>query len=169
MLAAGHLLQSFLNLIPPPSISSDYEPDHPAPSQCARTDYCALTYLLAYRHKHASTPACLCTEPCLTDLWVANIHSVNKSAANKPFYELKNESDTTLVFDSLFESGNLYQAHQVDARVRMYCQRASLYARARVNERVLLIRVARSDTRGLPDTQKQDQQLNACTLNSKQL
>ena len=27
--------------------------------------------------------------------------------------DLKNESDTTLVFESLFESGNLYQAHQV--------------------------------------------------------
>ena len=111
----------------------------------------------------------MCTEPCLTDLWVANIHSVNKSAASKPFYELKNESDTTLVFDSLFESGNLYQAHQVDARVRMYCQCASLYARARVKERLLLIRVARFDTHGLSDTQKQYQRLNACALNSKQL
>ena len=38
--------------------------------------------------------------------------SVNKALVNKPFYELKSENDSTLVFDSLFESGNLYQAHQ---------------------------------------------------------
>lgn len=30
---------------------------------------------------------------------------MNKALATKPFYEVKSESDTTLVFDSLFESG----------------------------------------------------------------
>ena len=39
-----------------------------------------------------------------------------RACCDEPFYKLCSESDETLVFDSLFESGNLYQAYHVGDR-----------------------------------------------------
>ena len=39
-----------------------------------------------------------------------------RACCDEPFYKLCSESDETLVFDSLFESGNLYQAYHVGER-----------------------------------------------------
>ena len=46
--------------------------------------------------------------------------AVNKALGSKPFYEVKSESDTTLVFDSLFESGEHVWAHVLFLPVSLY-------------------------------------------------
>ena len=38
-----------------------------------------------------------------------NRNRSNGKSFFEPYYKLTNEADTTLQFDSLFESGNLYQ------------------------------------------------------------
>jgi hypothetical protein len=58
--------------------------------------------------RRSGTLTIVCADGSLQHSWhshLKGVMAVNKALATKPYYDVKSEADATLVFDSLFESG----------------------------------------------------------------
>lgn len=71
--------------------------------------------------------------------YINEMHRVNKSGTTDryysqlaEYYELEDEEDDTLIFESRFESGNLHQAHRVgEYEYNLYMQSDTAYSRSK--------------------------------------